>query len=289
VSNIQPLLQINDLGVDFTVDHRRKRRVLEGINLSVFPDAVVGLVGESGSGKTVLSHASLGLLPRNARINGGSIHWNGEDVTRFSEKQWRSVRGHGIAMIFQDSQASLNPVYSVGRQLMFVLALHRQMKGAAARAEAMRLLDSVHLRDVPTVFDQYPHQLSGGMAQRVMIAIALACEPKLLIADEATSALDVTTQVEIVTLLQEVRARLGMALVLVSHDIGLVSRLCHHVTVLNQGRVVESGTTSQVLSNPQNEYTKKLLDAARALHFSNLNTGVSLARQSTETDAAFNN
>jgi ABC-type dipeptide/oligopeptide/nickel transport system ATPase component len=237
--------------------------VLSQVSLDIAPGKALGLVGESGSGKTVLAHSILGLLPRNGRVGSGTIEFNGQNLLSLPESSLRKIRGKEIAMIFQDPQASLNPVYPVGRQIEWVLKLHRELVGAEARNEVLRLLESVKLRDPKRCAQSYPHELSGGMCQRIMIAMALACRPKLLIADEPTSALDVTTQAEIVTLLEEIVATYDMALLFVSHDLGLVSHLCASVVVLRNGRVAESGATQEVLSRPSDAYTKKLITAAR--------------------------
>ncbi|MDX1952183.1 MAG: ABC transporter ATP-binding protein [Verrucomicrobiota bacterium] len=265
------LLQVKGLTVDFDADKSVAHRALDQVNLSIFEGEAVGLVGESGSGKTVLAHSILGLLPGNGRVTNGCIEWLGRDLIGLREADLRRIRGKEISVIFQDPQASLNPVYAVGKQVEWVLKLHAGIVGSEAKAEVLRLFESVKLRDPDRCAKAYPHELSGGMSQRVVIAMALACKPKLLIADEATSSLDVTTQAEIVGLLQEIRERLDMALLFVSHDLGLVSHLCQRVTVLHNGCVMESGTTSNVLSHPDNNYTKRLIEAARLHEFSGLN------------------
>jgi peptide/nickel transport system ATP-binding protein len=257
------LLSVEGLSVIFDADKSTAHRALDGVSLSIGDGEVLGLVGESGSGKTVLSHSILGLLPSNGRVSAGRTVWKGRELQSLSDNELRSIRGKEIAMIFQDPQASLNPVYSVGRQIEWVLKLHRGLQGPEAKKEVLRLFEAVKLRDPERCFRSYPHQLSGGMCQRVMIAMALACRPKLLIADEPTSALDVTTQAEIVTLLEEVVAAYGMALLFVSHDLGLVSHLCEKVIVLCNGRIAESGPTNQVLTNPSDAYTQKLIAASR--------------------------
>lgn len=257
------LLRVEDLTVDFDAAKPTAHRALDGVSLTIGEGEVLGLVGESGSGKTVLSHSILGLLPGNGRVTAGRIVWQGRELQSLPESALRPIRGKEIAMIFQDPQASLNPVYPVGSQIEWVLKLHRGLIGNDARKEVLRLFEAVKLRDPERCFRSYPHQLSGGMCQRVMIAMALACRPKLLIADESTSALDVTTQAEIVTLLEEIVSTYDMALLFVSHDLGLIAHLCAKVVVLRNGRVAESGFTEQVLSLPSDGYTQKLIAAAR--------------------------
>lgn len=256
------LLRVEGLTVDFDAGKPATHRALDGVSLSIGEGEVLGLVGESGSGKTVLSHTILGLLPANGRISSGRIVWGGQELQTLSETELRSIRGKEIAMIFQDPQASLNPVYRVGHQIEWVLKLHRQLTGDSAKAEVIRLFEAVHLRDAQRCYRAYPHQLSGGMCQRVMIAMALACRPKLLIADEPTSALDVTTQSEILALLSEVCKEFGMTLLFISHDIRAVAAICDRVTVMLSGAVVETGEPKTILKNPSHPYTRRLVDSA---------------------------
>ena len=229
------LLRVDDLRVDFDAGRPTAHRALDGVSLSIAEGEVLGLVGESGSGKTVLSHSILGLLPSNGRVSSGRILWKGRELQNLSEKELRPIRGKKIAMIFQDPQASLNPVYPVGKQIEWVLKLHRDITGPEAENETLRLFESVKLRDPKRVARSYPHELSGGMCQRVMIAMALACQPLLLIADEPTSALDVKTQVGIIDLLNEIRNETPLAIVFVSHDLRTIRNLCGEVVVMNQG------------------------------------------------------
>ncbi|HEY4066105.1 MAG TPA: ABC transporter ATP-binding protein [Burkholderiaceae bacterium] len=222
----------------------------------------VALVGESGSGKSTVARAMLGLLPeRIARIESGRIVLEGRDVTNFSDAQWQAVRGHPVAMVFQDPLSYLNPVMRVGRQIAESVRRH----DAGAPDVALRvaeLLDLVRLP--PGSVRSYPHELSGGMRQRVLLAIALGCRPKLLIADEPTTALDVTTQAEILALLRDLRQRLGMAMLLISHDLGVVWEECERVYVMFRSRIVESGATREVFANPAHAYTAGLIKAAKA-------------------------
>ena len=256
------LLQVEGLTVDFDAGKPSAHRALDGVSLTIDPGEVVGLVGESGSGKTVLSLSILGLLAANGRATAGRIVWQGRELQELSEAKLRPIRGKEIAMIFQDPQASLNPVFRVGRQIEWILKLHRGLIGSEAKAEVLRLFEAVHLRDPERCYRSYPHHLSGGMAQRVMIAMALGCRPKLLIADEPTSALDVTTQTEILELLSEIRKEFGMALLFISHDIRAVSALCDKVAVMYRGSIVESGQAESILRSPEHPYTRRLIDSA---------------------------
>ena len=255
------ILAIRDLVVDFDHGKPTAHRALDSASFEVAEGEVVGLVGESGSGKTVLAHTILGLLPGNGTVESGSISWEGRNLIGLNDSDYRSIRGRRIAMIFQDAQASLNPVLSVASQMTYLLKLHRGMNKAEAAAEALRLLELVHLSEPARVLRSYAHQLSGGMCQRVMIAMALACRPKLLIADEPTSALDVTIQAEIVRLLQELRLTFGMAMLFVTHDLGVASHLCDRVVVMRAGKVVEQGSVSEIFTSPSQPYTRRLLES----------------------------
>ena len=235
LSDSDHLLSVDGLSVTFDDGKPTAHRALDGVSLTIAEGEILGLVGESGSGKTVLSHAILGLLPRNGRITQGTISWRGRELQNLPEKRLRPIRGKEIAMIFQDPQASLNPVYAVGRQIEWVLKLHRGMSGSDAVRAVVRLFESVKLRDPQRVARSYPHELSGGMCQRVMIAMALACQPKLLIADEPTSALDVKTQNEIIELLIQIRREMPVAMLFVSHDLRTIRSLCSEVVVMNAG------------------------------------------------------
>lgn len=253
------LLQIEGLTVDFDAGKPTEHRALDGVCLRIREGDSLGLVGESGSGKTVLAHTILGLLPAGGRVSGGRIEWKGRDLLGQAGAEMRQIRGGEIAMIFQDPQASLNPVYCVGHQIEWILKLHRGLEGPAAKSEILHLFDSVQLRDPERCYRCYPHELSGGMCQRVMIAMALGCRPKLLIADEPTSALDVTIQAEIVELLADICVKYEMAMLFITHDLGVAGRLCKNVMVLQGGKVVESGPIRDVFSSPTASYTRKLL------------------------------
>ena len=250
-----PLVAIRGLQVAFG-----GQAALRGIDLDVAPGEAVGLVGESGCGKSVTWLAALGLLPARAAV-AGSVRIGGEELLNAPPAVLEGVRGGRIAMIFQDPASSLNPVHRVGRQIAEALALHQGMTGAAAQAEAKRLLDQVGMPDAARRLNAYPHELSGGQNQRVMIAIALAGRPELLVADEPTTALDVTIQAQILDLLQALRRETGMALVLISHDLGVVAETCGRVAVMYAGRIVEQAPTSRLFAAPTHPYTQGLLGA----------------------------
>lgn len=238
---------------------------LRGINLSVERGEAVGLVGESGCGKSVTWLAALGLLPASAQVRG-SVLLDGTEILGAPKARLEPVRGGRIAMIFQDPAASLNPVHRIGRQIGEALALHRGMTGERAKAEVIRLLDQVGIPDAKNRINAYPHELSGGQNQRVMIAMALAGQPEILVADEPTTALDVTIQAQILDLLTTLRRDTGMALVLISHDLGVVSETCSRIAVMYAGRIVEEAPSGQLFSHPNHPYTRGLLGALPPLN-----------------------
>lgn len=249
------LVEIRGLSVSFD-----GVRALHGIDLAVGRGEAVGLVGESGSGKSVTWLAALGLLPRKAAVSG-SVRLDGAEILHARPETLDRVRGGRVAMIFQDPASALNPVIRLGRQVGEALALHRGLSGQAIRAEARRLFDLVGIPDAARRLDAYPHELSGGQNQRVMIAMALAGEPDLLVADEPTTALDATIQAQILALLAELRRELGMALVLISHDLGVISQSCERVSVMYAGRIVESARSDELFQNPLHPYSQGLLAA----------------------------
>ncbi|WP_137128181.1 ABC transporter ATP-binding protein [Roseomonas sp. HF4] len=250
-----PLVALDGLTVAFD-----GQPALRGIDFAVAPGEAVGMVGESGCGKSVTWLAALGLLPARARI-GGRVRIGGQDLLGAPAAVLEKVRGGRIAMIFQDPASSLNPVHRIGSQVTEALALHRGMGGAAARAEAKRLLDQVGIPDAARRLDAYPHELSGGQNQRVMIAIALAGRPELLVADEPTTALDVTIQAQILDLLASLRRETGMALVLISHDLGVVAEACERVAVMYAGRIVEEAPVTRLFDAAAHPYTQGLIGA----------------------------
>jgi oligopeptide/dipeptide ABC transporter ATP-binding protein len=253
------ILQMSDLTLSYTT-LGRKLRALQGVSLSIAEGEAVGLVGESGSGKSTVARVALGLTPaRAARIEAGCIRIGGRDVTHLSENAWAALRGHPIAIVFQDPLSFLNPVMRVNRQIAESVERHTPELAVAPRVR--ELLERVKLS--ASCAASYPHELSGGMRQRVLLAIAIACRPKLLIADEPTTALDVTTQVEILALLEELRVGLNMALLLISHDLGLVASACDRIYVMYAGRTIEWGPTARVFGAPAHPYSEGLLHAAQ--------------------------
>lgn len=257
----QPLLSIDNLSVTFTSENEDIQAV-RGISLDIWPGQTLALVGESGSGKSVTAHSILRLLPAGqARHPSGRILYRQEDLLSAPDKQLRKVRGNRISMIFQEPMSSLNPLHTVERQINEVLFLHKGLSKAAAHARTLELLELVGIPEPVKRLSAYPHELSGGQRQRVMIAMALANEPELLIADEPTTALDVTVQLKILELLKDLQKKLGMALLLISHDLNLVRRIAHRVCVMYQGQIVEENDCEQLFTQPQHEYTQRLLAA----------------------------
>jgi oligopeptide/dipeptide ABC transporter ATP-binding protein len=256
---LPPLLEIRDLHTEFRTGAGVVRAV-DGVSYTVDPGETVAVVGESGSGKSVTAMSLLRLIPDPpGRITGGEVLFDGRDLLKLSEEEMRQVRGGDIGMIFQEPMTSLNPVLSIERQITETLEEHRDASPEAARARALELLRLVGIADPERRLRQYPHQLSGGMRQRVMIAIALACEPKLIIADEPTTALDVTIQAQILELMQSLTKRLGVALIIITHNLGVVARYARRVNVMYAGRIVESGSAAALYHNPRHPYTIALL------------------------------
>jgi peptide/nickel transport system ATP-binding protein len=258
----EPLLRVENLRTWFSSDAGTVRAV-DGVSFHVEAGETVGIVGESGCGKTVTSLSIMGLIPRppGRIVAGSSIRFRGRELTTLGEGELRRIRGNEIAMIFQEPMTSLNPVYTVGDQLREALRLHRGLGRRPAREAAIAALREVGIPEPADRFDAYPHQLSGGMRQRVMIAMALSCEPDLLIADEPTTALDVTIQAQILDILAEVRTRRGMAMLLITHDLGVVAEVCDRVLVMYAGQVVEAGTVEEIFHDPRHPYTRGLLDS----------------------------
>ena len=259
----EPLLTVEDLRVQFTRGGRRINAV-NGLSYEMVPGKLMAIIGESGSGKSVSSRALMGLLPGTAKITG-SIRFDGRELIGLDEKELRKLRGGDIAMVFQDPARSLNPTMKIGTQITEAVRAHADLDKKGAQARAVELLRLVRLPAPERRFHEYPHQLSGGMRQRVMIAIALAGEPRLLIADEATTALDVTTQAQIMELLVELRERLGMAVIMISHDLGLAASYAEDVVVMYAGRAVEHAPVRTLFSNVRMPYTRALLGAIPAL------------------------
>jgi phosphonate C-P lyase system protein PhnK len=244
---------VRDLSVAFG-----RNTVVEGVSFDLAPGEILGVVGESGSGKSVTALSIMRLIPSPGRVTG-RIDFAGQDLMALPEPRMREIRGRDIAMIFQEPMTSLNPVFTCGDQVMEALVHHRGLDRAGARAEALKLLKLVEIPSAERRLDDYPHQLSGGMRQRVMIAMALACRPKLLLADEPTTALDATIQAQILDLLRGLQRELGMAVVLITHDLGVVSEVAHRVLVMYAGRVVETSPAAEVFARPLHPYTEGLL------------------------------
>lgn len=250
------LLSVSDVHIRNQVTDRD---IVHGISFELAPGRVVGIVGESGSGKTLTCRAALGILPDQLVVSAGSITLAGYDIASLGVKQWTELRGSTISAVFQDPASYLNPSIQVGPQIAEVIRVKKKVRRREARDRVLELLRSVQLRHPESVYGQYTHELSGGMLQRVLIAAAIAADPKVLIADEATTALDVTVQAEILDLLADLRERTGLALLVVAHDLAVVAQLCDEVLVMRQGDVVEHGTTADVLYRPQHEYTQLLI------------------------------
>lgn len=252
-----PVIAVDELRI---YNHLQDTTTVESISFELRPGQALGIVGESGSGKTITCRALLGILPELFEIESGSVTLAGRDIATLSPREWTALRGTTISAVFQDPATYLNPSIPVGKQLAEILRVKRGVSRRAAKEQAVELLDQMKIRDAAYVSFQYPYELSGGMLQRVLIAAAVACEPAVLIADEATTALDVTVQAEILDLLTDLKDRLGLALIVVSHDLAVVAELCDEVLVMREGVVVEQGATSQILYDPQHEYTRLLLD-----------------------------
>jgi oligopeptide/dipeptide ABC transporter ATP-binding protein len=260
-----PLVSIDDLTVQFRTD-RGWLTAVEGVSFDIGDGDCVGVVGESGSGKSVTALSMLRLhARRTARFASGSVRYDGRDLLRIPESDLRRIRGRDIAMVFQDPMSSLNPVLTICDQISESLRLHQNMSRADARRRAVELLDLVRIADAGRRVDEYPHRLSGGMRQRVMIAIAIACRPRLLIADEPTTALDVTIQAQILELLRDLRARLGMAVMLISHDLGVIAEFAKRVIVMYAGRVVEDAPVDVLFRHPLHPYTEGLMASVPAI------------------------
>ncbi len=234
-------------------------KALNDVSIRIREGEVLGIVGESGSGKSVTAYSLMGLTAYPGKLLGGTLDFNGHRINDMTEKQMQKIRGNEVSIIFQDPMTSLNPVFTIGNQIREVLKLHTDKSKSEIQDRARELLQLVGINEPDRRLKQYPHELSGGMRQRVMIAIALACEPKLLIADEPTTALDVTIQAQILELMMELKDKLGMAIMMITHDLGVVASMCDHIAVMYAGNIVEYGETDDIFYNPKHEYTKGLL------------------------------
>lgn len=256
---------------EYLVDVRNERlsfftpagevKALNDVSIHLKEGEVLGIVGESGSGKSVTAYSLMGLTAYPGKLLGGTLDFNGHHIHDMSEKEFSKMRGNEVSIIFQDPMTSLNPVYTIGNQIMEVILLHTNVDKKKAKDRAIELLTLVGINEPEKRLRQYPHELSGGMRQRVMIAIALACEPKLLIADEPTTALDVTIQAQILELMIELKNKLGMAIIMITHDLGIVANMCEKIAVMYAGRIVEYGTCDDIFYNPKHQYTKGLLES----------------------------
>jgi oligopeptide transport system ATP-binding protein len=252
------ILDVQDLRTSFSTDNGEVRAV-NGVSFSLEPGKTLGIVGESGSGKSVTAYSIMQILSDNGSITGGQVLYKGEDITKWNTKQMAGFRGKCCSIIFQDPMTSLNPVFTIGSQLEEAVLLHTNRNRAQAKERAIEMLTLVGVNEPEKRVKQYPHELSGGMRQRVMIAMALACEPDILIADEPTTALDVTIQAQILELMQELQQKLGMAIIMVTHDLGVIASMCDEIIVMYGGRVCERGTADDIFYRPAHEYTKGLL------------------------------
>ena len=252
------ILSVQNLHTSFHTD-KGEVKAVNGVTFNLEKGKILGIVGESGSGKSVTAYSIMRILEKNGRITEGKILYKGQDIAAFSEKQMREFRGKCCSIIFQDPMTSLNPVFTVGNQLKEAIELHTDRKGKEAEARAIEMLTLVGVNEPEKRVKQYPYELSGGMRQRVMIAMALACEPDILIADEPTTALDVTIQAQILELMQSLQKKLGMAIIMVTHDLGVIADMCDEIIVMYGGRVCERGTAEDIFYRPHHEYTKGLL------------------------------
>lgn len=256
---MEPILRVKDLQVSFHVRGGEVKAV-RGVNFEVHEGEAVAIVGESGCGKSVTAQSIMRLVPSPpSEIKGGTIDFRGENLLAKSEKEMQAIRGHDIGMIFQDPMTSLNPTMTIGKQITEVLIKHKGMKRGEANARAIEMLELVGIPNPHARLHQYPHEFSGGMRQRAMIAIALACDPALLIADEPTTALDVTIQAQILQVMKDLQSRMGTSIILITHDLGIVADVCDRVIVMYAGQVVESGSKWDIFKHPQHPYTKGLL------------------------------
>lgn len=252
------MLEVKNLSINF-YDTKPATKGVENINISIKRGETVGIVGESGSGKTLTALSIMGLLEEYAKVESGEILFDGRNLLHMLAKERRKIVGNDISMIFQEPISSLNPLMKIGRQVEESLMLHKKMSKAERKEETLKMLKLVKLPDVEAIYDKYPHELSGGMCQRVMIATAMICHPKLLIADEPTTALDVTIQKSILELISEFHKIENMGVMFISHDLRVIKYICNRVIVVYKGKIIESGTVEEIFNNPKEEYTKKLM------------------------------
>ena len=252
------LLEVNDLHTSFFTPAGEVKAV-NGVSFYLDHGKVLGIVGESGSGKSVTAYSIMQILEKTGKITSGSIKYEGQELVGIGEQGMKKIRGNKISIIFQDPMTSLNPTYTIGHQLMEAILLHTDRNKKQARERAVEMLRLVNINEPEKRMDQYPYEFSGGMRQRIMIAMALACEPDILIADEPTTALDVTIQAQILELMQSLQKELGMAIIMITHDLGVVAQMCDEVIVMYAGSICEQGTADEIFYNPKHEYTKGLM------------------------------
>lgn len=257
----EALLQINGLKTYFYLDDKKIAKAVDGIDFSIYPGETVALVGESGSGKSITSLSIMQLINKPGKIKEGTVIFNGEDLVKLSDKQMAKVRGNDLAMIFQEPMTALNPVFTIGNQIMETLIKHKKLTKTQAHKRAIELLKMVGFPRAEESVKEYPHQLSGGMRQRAMIAIAMSCDPKLLIADEPTTALDVTIQAQILDLMNEMKQKFNTAILLITHDLGVVAEYADRVMVMYGGQIVEDTTVDRLFAHPKHPYTIGLLES----------------------------
>ena len=258
-------LEVRDLHTAFTTPAGTVNAV-NGVSFSLERGKVLGIVGESGSGKSVTAYSIMQILEKNGKIVGGSIKIDGQELVNSGEKVMKTIRGNKVSIIFQDPMTSLNPTYTIGHQLIEAIVLHTDRNKKQAKERAIEMLKLVNVNEPEKRMKQYPYELSGGMRQRVMIAMALACEPDILIADEPTTALDVTIQAQILELMQDLQKELGMAIIMITHDLGVVAQMCDEVIVMYAGSICEQGTADEIFYNPKHEYTKGLMRSIPTLN-----------------------
>ncbi len=256
----EPILKVENLKTYFHTEDGIVKAV-DGVSFELYEGETLGIVGESGSGKSVTSLTVMRLLDEKARIEGGKVIFNGKNLLELSEQEMQKIRGNDIAMIFQEPMVALNPVYTIGDQIMEAIILHQEVKESEARKITIELLRKVGIPEAEKRIDQYPHQLSGGMRQRAMIAMALSCKPSILIADEPTTALDVTIQAQILDLMKELQQEYGMALIMITHDMGVIAEVADRVAVMYAGKVVEYGEVEEIFTKPKHPYTYALLSS----------------------------
>ncbi len=259
-NNQNIILSAKDVEIEFSM-RGRKLKAIRKCSLDLYENETLAIVGESGSGKSVFTKSFLGMLDKNGSITGGSIKYRGEEVSGYKDKDWQKIRGKKISMVMQDPMTSLNPLKTIGKQIQESIELHRGMKGAEAKAEAIKMLEKVGIPFPEKRYKQYPHEFSGGMRQRVVIAIACACHPDILICDEPTTALDVTIQAQILTLIRELKEELGMTVIYITHDLGVVANVADRIAVMYAGQLVEFGTAEEVFFDAWHPYTWALLSA----------------------------